>query len=215
MLSAETYLPALEPVAPIPRSEVLEARADDFRSDIFPDTYPEANDGPLGNYVSFQVDRDGPLWPVAATLLRRRTQLTQQEKQNRWVRTEESKSGLLNAGLQIYLIGCINKAYGNLLADGHTPARAVTEINHHVEARDDLSWARYKWEIDELVSQQALVECDRAKPMLSSSAIYSQQMVQEQVKQARLRLERLKFEWISARAIGQLLKQRVVVVVGG
>jgi hypothetical protein len=195
------------PASQAPHTEVLEAQADDFRSDIFPDTHPENSDGPLGSYQSYKLNKQSPLWPTMATLLRRRAQLYSQERQNRWTRTEETKSGLLTIGLQTHLISCTENGYSNLLEAGYAPTEALDEIDDYVEDRDAWSWSRYNQEINDLVGHQAMIE--RATARLANSDVYGSQQRQARIEHTRLRLERLKFEWISARAIGQLLREQV------
>jgi hypothetical protein len=198
MSSPDAGFSTLLPASQIPPREAFLARADTFSSDIFPDTYPERNASILGDYLCSGLPGHSPLQPLMGTLVARRNRLNAQERQNGYIPTDETESGLSAVELQMYLVKCIDKGYRNIYHEAGSPEASFPLLTAYIEERDELSYARYTAEIDTLVSDQAQAERQ-----------IGFQVINSQYRQVGLRLERLRFEWLSARAIEETMRRAI------
>ncbi len=202
-----TLLPASE----TPPREALLAHSDSLGSDIFPETYPEKSRGILGDYLSPTLPGNSPLQPLMGTLIARSNRLKAEERRNGYIPTEETESGLSVVNLQIHLALCIDKGYLNVLkgSAGNDPRIAFAILAGYIDERDEMSYDRYTDQVGTLVAAQAKAESfsGRSEPAEEQQGTSGPR---QQIRQAELRLERLRFEWLSARAIEQIMKRSVL-----
>jgi hypothetical protein len=184
------------PVSQIPNQEVLVARATDSYSDLFPFQHVTDSEGPLGNYTSSDIlTMRSPLWSAIEGV----------REYYRSYANSTTEAGLASESthepstfLQIYLARCIDKGYANLLTAGQSPHQATEAIAQHIDARDQDASAHYNGELNHLIIARAAKERELGVRIEGGA-----------LTETRLRLQRLKFEWLSATAILNLLDQNV------
>ena len=179
------------PTSEIPSKEVLAAGALDCYSDIFP--YAEQHgfdaDGLLGDYTpSGPLTTRSPLWAAIPGV----------RDYYRYTR-RDSPIPVASAFLQLHIVRCIDKGYSNLLEEGRSPQEAVTTVSHYVIDKDGEGNAHYTEELNVLTIARAARE-RRDDIKIDGGAL----------KDTRLRLKRLQFEWLSATTILRLLAHEVI-----
>jgi hypothetical protein len=185
------------PVSQIPNQEVLVARATDSYSDLFPFQHVTDSEGLLGNYTSSDIlTMRSPLWSAVEGV---------REYYRSYANSSTTEAGLASESthepstfLQIYLARCIDKGYANLLTAGQSPHQATEAIAQHIDARDQDASAGYNKELTRLTIARAEQEREMGVRIDGGA-----------LTETRLRLQRLKFEWLSATTILNLLDQSV------
>jgi hypothetical protein len=195
----------------IPGFEVLEKEPVRGVSELFPDRVVEYCDT---EFVYF----NRVAYPEEGTTLHRlmgeveglRGQATEKDDA---VPKEETDKVLMAANLQESLILAINGMIGRMVSQGISILKATYIIDDYIEKRDQKLWDRYNGAIEEDTQLlQALEQGEEVPiPGHESETINDFRGTTAQlgrsVASSLLSLERLRFEWISATAIVEAVRQ--------
>lgn len=215
------------PVEELPSLEVLEAKPSQW-SEIF--TEVGDLDGPLGDYRGDSVEMGSPLRELADTVKKSRTQAFKSRDGNQNL-TPQAKIILAATDLQKKLITSIDRAHFNLIDNGFPPYLTGIAIEEFIEERDKERHDFYQEDgkrkqgiIDGLkgasgleVPSHVLAAAytdeaeheDEGEPKPVSPELERQAYIEElegQVQLNQLRIERLRFEWVSSMVIVQELR---------
>ena len=217
METTESTYQELLPAGLLPSNEVFTARANNFL-DLFPTQGEYDLTGVLGDYSGRL--RDGwPLGKIAMSL--NRFQELCRANYGSDTQHPETSNILAASQLQVELVKCIGNSFSNLISD-HGSQETVTMISRHIDIMDYNAAENYNHEIDWLVFNQARKEHGESASSPAIAVKYnsedkvwqasgvdifgpdteaSRQLTAHAIKQNRLRLKRLEFEWLSAKAI--------------
>lgn len=228
----EEYSP-LVPSSHTPATEVLLAGAkEEPLSDIFPLQIigtPDV-DGPLGNYRDGGIPEDSPLRQVYEGIMVYRADFYKQEREQ-GERTEQTRQGLAVTLLQSYLVQYIDSGYHNLLRDGMRPEPGIAKVSAYIIEKEHEVASLRRQQLTNLTVRLAeldrqdsnpdpkeidgipvirrhdiLVASGKVPPSEEVDREDARNFVRKQRTVVRFRLQRLKFERLSATAILRLLK---------
>lgn len=211
------------PTAEIPSIEALESRPLHM-SDMFPESFVEGMDGSiLGDYRGDFVRPDSPLFELAEGIRVARAQAFKHRGEDEPL-ADEAQRVLAATLLQKKLVTCIDKAHQNLVGEGYSPSTTGVVIMHHVEERDKERHESYEGEIGRMerlidgartadgltvpghvlsdaFSNEGCSPADShpVSPELQREALIGDLSGQKELNE--LRLERLRFEWLSSSII--------------
>ncbi len=203
-------------------------------SDLFPRISYLSSGGVLGNYIGGDPPKNHPLHFVAKGLHDTWQKFAQEDYKNDFQYYERVSRGKRVAMLQGYIVTCIAKAYDNVSPDVG-PIDALALIDRYVEKKHSEVALDYDNELDSRVRFLASLDrCDEEPeptevdgiPIISNrdfdlilGNIPESPEVErerrknynvEQIQTVRKRLERLRFEYLCAVAISQILKEQVL-----
>lgn len=223
----------LVPTAEIPSIEALESKPLHM-SDIFPESFVDGMDGSvLGDYRGGDPNPDSPLFETAETIRVARAQAFKQGGEGDKPLADEAHRVLAATLIQKKLVSSISQAHSNLIGDGYSPATTGIVIAHHVEERDKERHEFYEGQISRVLS---LMDGVRAAKTLTvparvlksafsdercsaddayhvSPELQKEALLQDLNRQKELnelRLERLRFEWLSSSVIVDALNEATV-----
>ncbi|GEM_PF-4511355 len=229
MISSESVLEVLR-CAQAPPSNVMIRDWREF-SDLFPGwgSADFDQDGPLGFYQGGDPPEESPLHSVTQALRDRRYQIYDQERANDWIRTEQTRAGLFVTMLHMQLVSTIDQAHRNLLEKGYGVEESTDIIAEHINTKDQTCSERYTLALDCMTTELAALERHdplREKPtevdgipildlevLLNGSRTPEEERLRrheslvERIASTKLRQQRLRFEWLSAVTILDVLKQ--------
>jgi hypothetical protein len=223
----------LIPLDLTPEPDVFRTCVQDKKSSIsyiFPNYYTEGGlvDSPVGHYLGLGPQEGNALWPLIEELQDLRSYAYSTEAQAD-ERTNGVSQILFTASVQTYLAMCIHNIHANVVESGGTSTAAINLIKEYVEAQDAKLAVEFNVRSDVLTAQIAQVERHKELerpasingiPVLDldsrtgraplSPASKRKKNLDYLLNEAHVnkhRLARLGFEWLSSRAILQILQE--------
>ena len=205
-------------------------RPDRHYSDLFPSDHPGYYRGPLGNYLGGDPQHDHPLYAASQGIYAAHYAFAEQERQNDFKRTEVTSRGLMATMLQQFLASSVAKGYDNAL-EQMSQRDAVQAVADYIENQNSFCTAEYDAELDYHVASLANLDRGDEEPVpteVDGLSVISardialaldkvpespevererrKEYTAKQINVVRNRLVRLRFEYMSATALAQLLK---------
>lgn len=202
-------------------------------SDLFPQDYYSHFQGPLGRYMGGDPQVGHPLYTATQGLSAAYYSFAQQERDNDFRRTETTSQGLSATMLQKHIVRCIAKGYDNLLEQTDS-ATAIETIGHYIDGQDVDRATAYNNALDYHTNELAALDRGDEEPtpteingipvisgrdvalamgeIPESAEVEREQRkewAQKQINVVRKRLVRLPFEYMSAKALTDLLGRAV------
>lgn len=202
-------------------------------SDIFPQEPYYFADGILGNYLGGDPYEGHPLYVAQEGLQAAYYDFARQERDNNFKRTEHTSRGLRATMLQKHIGSCVANGFDNV-AVIFGPDTAVATIVTYIDAQNADKTTDYNLVLDHLTT--LLASLDRGDeesvpdeidgmPVISSRSVAialgqipespeverenRKDWTEKQIVLIRNRLMRLRFEYMSAMALTELLKRAV------
>lgn len=184
----------------------------------------------MGNAV--RPPSDSPFGNIARGIMSYRGGFYQQEEENGWIRTEETRQGLALTLLQSHLAHSIDNDYYSLLAAGLSPDQTMSLIGQYILEQEEQAIDAYDGQRGSLTLE--LAEHDRGDappapteidglPVIDTDALLlaigeippseetkheaRKVFLEETIRTLKHRIERVKFERLSAIAILELSKE--------
>ncbi|MBW3569088.1 hypothetical protein KY385_03075 [Candidatus Parcubacteria bacterium] len=202
-------------------------------SDLFPQNHYSHFQGPLGRYMGGDPQVGHPLYTATQGLYAAYYSFAQQERDNDFRRTETTGRGLSSTMLQKHIGRCIAKGYDNLLEQTDS-ITAIEAIGHYIESQDIDRATAYNEALDYHTNELAALDRGDEEPIPTeidgipvisgrdialamgeipeSTEVECEQRkewTQKQISFVRKRLVRLRFEYMSATALAELLGRAV------
>ncbi len=202
-------------------------------SDLFPNDHYRHFQGTLGLYSGGDPLQGHPLYAATQGLYAAYYAFANQERQNDFQCTEATSRGLMSTMLQNHIGRCIAKGYDNLVKQSG-PTNATETIALYIEGQDIDRAAVYNDELN--YHTNLLASLDRGDeaptpteidgiPVISGRDFalalgevpespeveheQSKTYTEEQISIVRKRLVRLRFEYMSATALTELLSKAI------
>lgn len=194
----------------VPPVEVLEADAADSFSDIFPQESAEDFSGILGDYRGGEPSPFSPLRLMWSSIHAYRSHIYQIELDSQ--RTDETRRALFSSALQDHLVVSIDKSFANLTEDGVSPDTAVDVIGQYVDSKDGEMMDFYDLALDTMTVNLAALESGQPSesaqgPLGLPQLASDRDFLRGRLRTIRLRQQRLRFEWLSAASLLNLLRE--------